>query len=154
MSDQRLYTELEITKLIEDAKRELLKDLVKAHRERDEAKHRARVAEWAVVGVASYNVRVDVDPRAMAADSYREACRHIAKNAADHLLHGAKLAFKEWATATEMRRYINYLESQCMRFGTPFVSWEKRQAEYLAIPLRGDPGDPREIFKDTMRPGQ
>ena len=151
-----VMTEDECLRRIESATRDLRRDLERVTDELEQVKVRARIAEWAVMGVAQYNVRLSIDPSMLVRgeDAVR-AAELLGKNAGSQLLRGAKLAYSEHAEFYEMRAYIHHLEAHARSRGVSFRWWDEIKTERLKVPFQFERGDPVTAHRKFDRqPGQ
>jgi uncharacterized protein (UPF0210 family) len=123
-----LVSEADVKWMLDEARkedRETIRDLTTKLKA---AEFRAQIAEWAVAGVASWNVRIAVQPEELHADERKllDMVRYIGRNAAEQLLHSAKLHFQQHAehyelmSNTDPSRFINLMGSEKEIPGKPF----------------------------------
>lgn len=101
MREQVSITEEECRRRIEVATAELRRELEQAAKTIRSLDLRAAIAEWAVAGVLSRNLRLNMAVSGTQLDQQRQGAMDLAHamgcNAGDQFLHAAELAFKEHA---------------------------------------------------------
>lgn len=100
-----MITEEECRRRIDRATKDLRERIDALIDERDAAEFRAAVAEWAVAGVAAFNVRTSIS-NATAMQAGIDLGQEIGRNAGAQLLHNAGLAFKEHAEHCRLMREL------------------------------------------------
>lgn len=117
MREQMNISEEECRKRIESATADLRRELEQAAKTIRSLDLRAAIAEWAVAGVLSRNLRLNVSAGAQlqAEQNAVDLARALGANAGHQFLHAAELAFKEHAEHSrlmaEVPPHTNYLHS-------------------------------------------
>lgn len=112
------------TQKLEQQITSLKNELIKMTRERDEAVYKKEIAEWAVVGVVTSRVQVQMTQVLIANDALRLA-EIIGKQAAVSLLHESQIAFDAHADMYELRQHVYYLENHAKASGLAFTPWKE-----------------------------
>lgn len=123
-----LIDEQEVKTRIQAATHELRRDLQHAHEQREAAEYRARVAEWAVVGIVRSRaaVQYQLDAAALVTQAqhlYSSLLDTVANNCARHLLHQSRLEFNDHAELHRALSHIHYLENHARSRGVEFKPW-------------------------------
>jgi hypothetical protein len=108
----RTFTEKELSALIAQATFDLRKDVDTLQEKLRASELRACIAEWAVAGVLSRNLFVQVSEHGnMTPSEAITYARHVGGNAGQEFLHAAELHFKDHARHSElMSRMPPYMD--------------------------------------------
>lgn len=109
-----------------------------ATKERDDAKYRCAIAEWALVGITRSSVVYKINDNSMSAYTHAPQAVQIAQvlgdQAARAIIYEARLAFNSHAAMEALRQHIHYLENHASSRGLPFRSWAEKAFGDLSMP--------------------
>lgn len=115
----------ELEKFIEQMRLTHAREIGEERARTKAAEFDAEIGRWAVKGMAGYAVRLMLpDFAQLNGDDILRVADYLGKNAANELLHGTKLAFKEHAEFYRAMHHIHYLENHARNRGVEFTPFQ------------------------------
>jgi hypothetical protein len=132
-NEQRTYTEEEFNHWLEVHTRDLRQENEKLRADLTQAKFHAAVAEWAVAGVLTRNVSLNLAVNGTTLDQQRQDAVTLAKalgmKAGAEFLHRAELAFLKHAEYSSLMMqcppHVRFSHNSGGPEVTPFYSWPR-----------------------------